>query len=49
MIREVHIKTTLKNNFHLLDCEKSKYLKCFLFIGKTVEKTSPLITMLIGM
>lgn len=49
MVREMNIKTISKNNFHLLDWQKYKDLKCILFIGKTVGKTSPLIILLVGM
>lgn len=50
MIREMHTKITLKNNFHLLDWQKFKDLKCTLFNGKTgVGGTRPLITLLVGM
>lgn len=49
MVREMHVKTTLKTNFHLLHWQKSKDLKYSLFIGKTVGKTSPLIILLVGM
>lgn len=48
MVREMHIKLYRKKIFHLLDWQKYKDLKCFLFIGKTVGKTSPLIILLVG-
>lgn len=43
------IKTILKDIFSVTRWEKSKDFKCALFIGMTVGKANPLITLLVGM